>query len=79
MLVVVVLPPPTPPVTDADIAAAAAPAVAEDELLELVILGLLSMLAIIEPRRSTGVTDVVLAAALLPVRMILCEDKLNVL
>lgn len=76
MLVVVV-----PPLTDADVAevAAAAPAVAEDELLELVILGLLSMLAIIEPRRSTGVTDVVLAAALLPVRMILCDDKLNVL
>lgn len=64
-------------------AAAAPPAVAaladEDELLELVILGLLSMLAIIEPSRSTGVTDVVLAAALLPVKMILCEDKLNVL
>lgn len=64
-------------------ASAAPPAVAaladEDELLELVILGLLSMLAIIEPSRSTGVTDVVLAAALLPVKMILCEDKLNVL
>lgn len=53
--------------------------VAEDELLELVILGLLSMLAIIEPSRSTGVTEDVLAAALLPVKMILCEDKLNVL
>lgn len=69
-------------VPDAAEAAAAPPAVAavaEDELLELVILGLLSMLAIIEPSRSTGVTDDVLAAALLPVKMILCEDKLNVL
>lgn len=70
-------------VADAAAEAAAAPpavaALAEDELLELVILGLLSMLAIIEPSRSTGVTDVVLAAALLPVKMILCEDKLNVL
>lgn len=70
-------------VADAAAEAAAAPpavaALAGDELLELVILGLLSMLAIIEPSRSTGVTDVVLAAALLPVKMILCEDKLNVL
>lgn len=70
-------------VADAAAEAAAAPpavaALAEDELLELVILGLLSMLAIIEPSRSTGVTDAVLAAALLPVKMILCEDKLNVL
>lgn len=70
-------------VADAAAEAAAAPpavaALAEGELLELVILGLLSMLAIIEPSRSTGVTDVVLAAALLPVKMILCEDKLNVL
>lgn len=70
-------------VADAAAEAAVAPpavaALAEDELLELVILGLLSMLAIIEPSRSTGVTDAVLAAALLPVKMILCEDKLNVL
>jgi len=50
---------------------------ADEELLELVIiLGLLSMLAIIEPSRSPCV---VLAAALLPARMILCEGKLNVL
>lgn len=49
------------------------------ELVEFVILGLLSMLAIMEPSRSTGDTLLVLAEPLLPANMILCEGKVNVL
>lgn len=68
--------------TEAPVEDAVAATVVVEPLLKLVvfvILGLLSMLAIMEPSRSTGETLLVLDEALLPAKMILCEGKVNVL